>query len=140
DMIRLEPIDKVDERRVASATADDRDDEVVQVAEKRRRPDESIEILCMTDVAGMHDDERFREIVLSRPLVVLRRGRDCGSVDPVGNDGDALRKCTLLHESPTHRVPDGNDAVRAAQVETDECPQHLNDDLALEPLELDSDL
>jgi hypothetical protein len=46
-----------DELGMSRSRADDQDLEVIKVAQKRPGADEGIEILRMTDVARVHDDE-----------------------------------------------------------------------------------
>ena len=98
------------------AAADDRDAEVVDVVEQRRRPDQRVEILRVPDVARVHDDEPAVEAVLPRPRVVARRRRERVRVDPVRDHRHAIGARALRHEPLAHRLADRDDAVGAAQV------------------------
>ena len=42
---------------MAGASPDDENREIVEIAQKRRRADERIEVLRVADVPGMHHDE-----------------------------------------------------------------------------------
>ena len=92
----LEPPRERDELHVARAEADDHDAQVVEVAQERRRADERVEVLRVTDVAGVHDDERRRRAVLARPGVVARLRRDRRRVDPVRDHADPIGRGALL--------------------------------------------
>ena len=68
-LVDLEQLRQRDELRVPGARADDHDLQVVEVAQKRRGPDEGIEILRVPDVAGVHDHELLVEADVARPGV-----------------------------------------------------------------------
>ena len=73
DAVRAQLAGERDELGAPRAAADDRDAEVVEIVQQRRRADERVEILRVPDVAGVHDDEPAVEAVLPRPRVVARR-------------------------------------------------------------------
>ena len=125
---------------MARAEADDQDAQVVEVAEERRGADERVEVLRVTDVAGVHDDEAVVEVVLARPLVVARLRRDRGRVDPVRDHREPLGGRPLLLEplaasSRRSRRPGRRGGGRA-----DERASRRDRDRVLEPPELDRDL
>ena len=116
------------------------DADVRAVAEERRRADEAVEVLRVTHVARVHDDEAADEPVALRPLVVARLRRDRARVDPVRDHAQALRRRALRLEPLPHRLADRDDAVGAAQVGTDEPAQDADHGGVPQPVELGRDL
>ena len=66
-VLDVEPLRKLDHLGMPSAEARDDDEQVIEVAEERRSTHQAVEILGMTDVSGVHDDELLREVVALRP-------------------------------------------------------------------------
>ena len=95
----------------------DQDDEVFEIAQAVGGADERVEILRVADVSRMHDDELAGEAVLRRPRVVVRLRANLRDVDPVRDHPDPLRRSAFRLEARPHRLADGDDAVRAPQVE-----------------------
>src|SRR5207253_565418 len=120
--------------------ADGDDREILQIAKERRGADENVEVLRVSDVARVHDDEAAGKPVLERPRIFVRLRMNRVAVDPVRYHFDAAGARTLRLEPAAHRVADRDDAVGAPQVEADQLPQQLDQRLALEPLHLDGHL
>ena len=93
---------------------DDRHCQVVEIAEKRRRTDERVEILRMADVPEVHDDELVDEVVFTSPGVFSRLRRDALRVAPVRDHPHAARINALLDDSLLHRLADDDDPVGEA--------------------------
>ena len=94
----------------------------------------------MAHVPGVHDDELRDEVVLLRPLVVARLRRDRARVDPVRDHAKPSGRRPLRLQAQPHRLPDRDDAVRAAEVRGDERPQHADHCRIPETVELGRDL
>ncbi len=120
--------------------AGDHDRQVVAVAQKRRRPDEAVEILRVPDVPRVHDDELPDEAVLLGPRVVAGLRRDRARVDPVRDHAQPLRWSALLLEALAHGLPDRDDPVGPPQVGADEGAEDADDGRVAEPVELGRDL
>ena len=122
------------------AHADDRDPQVVEVAEERGGADERIEVLGMADVAAVHDDELLVETKPFCPVVPADGGREPLRVDPVRDHAHPPGWSSLLLEPKAHRVSDRDYAVRATEIERNEPSKHAHHGTILEPLELYGDL
>ena len=72
------------------------DPERLEVAQERRRANERVEVLGVTDVARVHHDERVVEPLLRRPGVAAWLWRELRRVDPVRDHLDARGVGTLL--------------------------------------------
>jgi hypothetical protein len=125
---------------VTRAEARDDDADVLAVAQKGRRADEAVEVLCVADVARVHHDEPRREPVPFRPRVVAALWRDRTRVHPVRDHPQTLGGRALRLEPLAHGLADRDDAVGAAQVRADEPAQHADDRRVAEPVELGGDL
>ena len=106
------------ELAVARAEADHEDLETFEVAQERRRPDERVEILGVTDVPGVHDDERVVDALLSpttRSAGAAGRAPTCrpssGSPRPVRSAHPSARADPS--SSPRSRRRDRRDGGRA---------------------------
>ena len=87
---RTEPADESLVVGVAGAEADDHDRETLEVVERHARANERLEVLCVADVARVHDGEAVDEAVLVCPAVRAVDGRDRSGVGPVRDDAKAL--------------------------------------------------
>ena len=112
----------------------------VEIAEKRRRAHERLEVLGVADVARVHDDEVPRQAVVPRPRVVERLRRDRLGVDPVRDHANPIGRRAFLLEPLPHRVADRDHAVGAAQVEPDHLAQRRHEQAVVEAAELRGDL
>ena len=136
----LEPLGKRHGVRLPGAPADDDDAKIFEVAKKRSRAHECLDVLSMADVAGVHDHETRIETVFARPTVQARLRCDAVGVDPVLDHAHAIRAGALLLEPATHRLADRDDAVGTPQVSVDHETQKAHQQGVLEALELDRDL
>jgi hypothetical protein len=112
----------------------------VEVAEKRARPDERVEILRVADVPRVHDDEPPGQPVLARPWVVAGHRVNARHVHPVRYHTNPLGPDTFLLEPLPHRVPDRNNPVGRAQRRVDQHTEHADDHRVAEAAELDRNL
>ena len=137
----LEPLREPRHLAVARAEADHDDPEALEVAQERRGADERVEVLRVTDVARVHDDERVVEPVLGATTALSPRlRRELGRVHPVRDHGRRARPAPLLLEPPLHRLADRDDAVGPPEIEATSLPERADDDRLLEPLDPLGDL
>ena len=83
DLVDLEQIRERDKLGMSRAHADNRDRELVEITEKCPRPHERIEVLGVSDVSRVHDDELAFELGDADPFVLFAvRSKPC-RVDPI---------------------------------------------------------
>ena len=117
----LEPLRELGQLAVSRAEADHDDLEPFQVAEKRRGADERVEILCVPDVPGVHDDERVGRrpaLVPSRCAAAPDEARSVSTQFGITSIRSGAR--ALLLEAQLHRLADRDDPVCATEVERHE--------------------
>jgi len=90
---------------------------------------ERVEVLGVTDVARVHDDEAVVQALAPAPLVVPRLRRDLGRVNPVRDHQHPLRPDSFRQQPLPHAVTDRDDHVGTLEVEADEASEHSDEDL-----------
>ena len=122
------------------AAADQDDPQVLEIAQKRRRADQRVEILRVPDVPGVHDDELVVEPVLARPRVVARARLELRRVDPVRDHDDPIAGGALVASRSRIVLADRDDAVGTLQVEARREAKRLDQRGVVESLERDGHL
>ena len=138
-LVDLEPLRERDHLGVPCAEAAMTIREVARVAQERRGADEAVEILRVTDVARVHDDERGRR---GRAARAHSLSRGCGVIARVSTQFGITRSRSggAPFASRRSRIvsPIATIAVGAPQVGADEPAQHADDGRVAEPVELAS--
>ena len=106
------------------AEADDHDLEPVEVSQQNGGAYQRLEILCVADVARVHDDEAVDEVVGLRAQAL---SRGCGVISSgstqFGITTIRSARCALRDEPGAHRLADRDDAVGPPQVRAHDPPE-----------------
>ena len=86
----LEPSRERDHLGVTRSEPCNHDSQVVEIAQKGRGADKAVQVLRVSDVPRVHDDELRDEPVPLRPLVLARLRGDRRRIHPVRDHSHAL--------------------------------------------------